>query len=286
VPPISARTGSVVTADGLPTVQINGVVWTQAVVGDRVFAAGEFTHARPGGAAPGSGERRRWNLISYNLHTGALNAFAPQFNGPVRALAVSASGQTLYVGGSFTRVGPYTRERFAAFRISDGQLLTKRPSFNNTVFALAATSSTVYAGGSFTRVNGVARSRLAAVQAFSGSLTGWAPVADNAVLALTVTGDRTKVVAGGSFARVNGLISNGMQAVDASSGVRRRWNINTVVKDFGADSSILSLAADGDTVYGTGYAFGVRWRPTPSPDAATGTSPVTRRPRSTTGSPR
>ena len=56
VPPVSARTGSVVTADGLPTVQIDGVVWTQAVVGDRVFAAGEFTHARPAGAAPGSGE--------------------------------------------------------------------------------------------------------------------------------------------------------------------------------------------------------------------------------------
>ena len=62
VPPVSARTGSVVTADGLPTVQINGVVWTQVVVGDRVFAAGEFTRARPAGAAPGTRERRRWNL--------------------------------------------------------------------------------------------------------------------------------------------------------------------------------------------------------------------------------
>ena len=38
VPPISARTTGVVTADGLPTAQINGVVWTQAVAGDRVFA--------------------------------------------------------------------------------------------------------------------------------------------------------------------------------------------------------------------------------------------------------
>ena len=47
-----------------------------------------------------------------------------------------------------------------------------------------------------------------------------------------------------------------MQAVDATSGVRRRWNINTVVKDFGTNSAILSLAADGDTVYGTGYAYG------------------------------
>ena len=81
-------------------------------------------------------------------------------------------------------------------------------------------------------------------------------MADNAVRALTVTGDRTKVVAGGSFVRINGLVSNGMQAIDASSGVRRRWNINTVVKDYGSNAAILSLAADGDTVYGTGYGFG------------------------------
>lgn len=256
VPPVSPRTASVVTADALATAQMNGVIWTQKVVGDRIFAGGEFTSARPPGAAPGTGERTRWNLISVSLSTGALNNFAPQFNGPVKALAVSTDGTTLFVAGGFTRVGPYTRNRFAAFRISNGELLTKNPSFNASVEALAVTSSTVYAGGSFTTVDGVSRSRLAAVQAFSGALTAWAPVADNTVRALTVTGDRSKVVAGGSFARINGLISNGLQAVDASSGVRRRWNINTVVKDFGADASILSLAADGDTVYGTGYAFG------------------------------
>ena len=53
VPPVSARTASVVTADALPTAQVNGVVWTQAVVGDRVFAAGEFSRARPRGLLPG-----------------------------------------------------------------------------------------------------------------------------------------------------------------------------------------------------------------------------------------
>ena len=256
VPPVSARTGSVVTADGLPTVQINGVVWTQLVVGDRVFAAGEFSRARPAGAAPGTQERTRWNLLSYNLQTGTLNTFAPQFNGPIRALAVSDTGKSLYVGGSFTKVGSNTRNRFASFRISDGQLLDRRPSFNNTVLALTVANSRVYAGGSFTTVNGVSRTRLAAVTTSGGTLTGWHPVADQAVRALTVTGDRTKVVAGGSFIRINGLVSNGMQAIDASSGVRRRWNINTVVKDYGSKAAILSLAADGDTVYGSGYGFG------------------------------
>ncbi len=256
VPPVSPRTASVVTADALPTAQINGVVWASLVTGSRLFAAGEFTSARPAGAASGTSERRRWNLVSVDLATGALNAFAPQFNGPVRALAVSTDGATLYVGGSFTRVGPYTRNRFAAFRISNGELLTKNPSFNATVAALTVTSSTVYAGGYFTTVNGVTRSRLAAVQAVSGALTSWAPRADSTVRALTITGDKTKVIAGGHFNFVNDLSGRGLVALDAVTGARRTWKINGVVRDYGTDAAIFSLAADASTVYGTGYAFG------------------------------
>lgn len=43
-----------VTADRLPTVQVDGVVWSQAVVGNTVYAGGSFTSARPAGAAPGT----------------------------------------------------------------------------------------------------------------------------------------------------------------------------------------------------------------------------------------
>ena len=256
VPPVAARTASVVTADALPTAQVNGVVWSSVITGSRLFVAGEFTQARAAGSAPGTGEHRRWNLASVNLSTGALNAFAPQINGPVRALAVSTDGTTLFVGGNFTKVGPYTRNRFAAFRISTGELLTKHPSFNATVTSFAVSSSTLYVGGYFTTVNGVSRSRLAAVQASSGALTSWAPKADATVRALTLTGDKTKVIAGGHFNFVNDLSGRGLVALDASTGARRTWRINGVVKDYGPDSAILSLASDTSTVYGTGYAFG------------------------------
>ena len=49
----AAGTPATVSADGLPTVQINGVVWQQALVGDTVYAGGEFSNARPAGAAAG-----------------------------------------------------------------------------------------------------------------------------------------------------------------------------------------------------------------------------------------
>ena len=52
--PVQTTGPDSVTADPLPTVQINGVVWSQAVVGNKVFAGGNFTKARPAGAAVGT----------------------------------------------------------------------------------------------------------------------------------------------------------------------------------------------------------------------------------------
>ena len=78
------------TADALPTVQINGVAWAQVVVGNTVYVAGKFTTARPAGAAAGTQETVRNNLLAYDIRTGELiTSFAPNLNG--QALAVTAS---------------------------------------------------------------------------------------------------------------------------------------------------------------------------------------------------
>jgi hypothetical protein len=67
VPPVTTPT---VSADALPTVQINGVVWAQAIVGNRVYATGQFTSARPAGSPAGSNETARSNILAYDLTTG------------------------------------------------------------------------------------------------------------------------------------------------------------------------------------------------------------------------
>ena len=54
----------------LPTVQINGVVWDQQIVGNTVYVGGEFTTARPAGAPAGTDEVARNNMLAYNLSTG------------------------------------------------------------------------------------------------------------------------------------------------------------------------------------------------------------------------
>src|SRR6476659_881830 len=46
-------TPATVSADGLPTWQVNGVVWDSVVVGNTAYVTGEFTRARPPGVPVG-----------------------------------------------------------------------------------------------------------------------------------------------------------------------------------------------------------------------------------------
>ena len=255
VPAVRQRTAANVTADALPTAQIDGVVWQQAMAGNIVFAGGSFQNARPAGAAPGTQQVPRTHLLAYDVRTGVLTAFAPVLNEQVKAVALSPDLSTLYVGGNFTTVNGVRRNRFAAFDVATGALKPIAPDVNYTVNAITATATRVYLGGAFSRVNDLTRSRLAAIDT-SGGLTAWAPQADATVHALVRTPDGTSVIAGGAFGMLNGATALGMGSLDATTGASKAWKVNTVVKNYGSQSAILSLSADASTVYGTGYAYG------------------------------
>src|SRR5450432_3465171 len=91
--PPDPTTPVTVSADSLPTVQIDGVVWQQAIVGNTVYAGGSFANARPAGSAAGTNLTPRNNFLSYDITTGALNsAFAPDLNAQVEAVAASPDG--------------------------------------------------------------------------------------------------------------------------------------------------------------------------------------------------
>ncbi|MFT3970676.1 MAG: hypothetical protein QM695_10465 [Micropruina sp.] len=258
VPPVRDSTSKTVTADALPTVQINGVVWTQVMIGNVVYAGGEFTAVRPAGATAGQHEMPRKNLLAYNITTGALVAsFVPgAFNGAVRTLAVSPDKKTLYAGGDFTMVGTAARGHFVALNASTGVLRSLKPSFNSSVRALAANSKTVYVGGAFSVASGKARSRLAAVKASDGKLRSWKAKANASVHALLLTSGSKLLVAGGMFTKLNATAASGSGAVSPTNGKTKTWKVNKVVKNGGKASSILSLTTDGTTVYGGGYTYG------------------------------
>lgn len=245
-----------VTADALPTVQINGVVWTQVVVGNTVFVGGQFSTARPAGAAPGKLTVRRSNILAFDIRTGRLvSGFAPSTNGAVRALAASADRKWLYVGGEFTVVNGVKRLRFARVAINSGSLSPMSLSFNKPVRAFALSGSTLYVGGSFDRVGRAARNRLAAVNVTSGKLRSWRPAANGRVYAITLTPDRRQLVVGGSFAKIGSARACGMARLGLKRGELLSWPINTVVRNCGEGTAVLSLKSDSTRVYGSGFTY-------------------------------
>src|SRR5215468_1052836 len=138
-----------VSADGLPTVQINGVVWNQAVVGNTVYATGSFTKARPAGTSVGSPQEvTRNNLLAYNITTGNLiTSFNHSLNGQGMVVQASPNGSRVYVGGDFTTVDGATRNHIAAFDTATGSLLSFAPSVSGRVRGIAPTDTNVYFAG-------------------------------------------------------------------------------------------------------------------------------------------
>jgi PKD repeat protein len=256
--PVMQRDSSQVTADALPTVQVDGVVWSQVVVGNTVYAGGSFTTARPAGAAPGVNTTPRANLLAYNLTTGALiTSFAPVLNQQVLSVTASPDGSRIYVGGDFTTIDGAARYRVAALNPTTGAVI---PSFNAIidyrVKAIVATNSTVYVGGGLSTANGVARGKLAAFNASDGALTAWDPEADDMVNALIMSPDGTRLIAGGAFKTVGGQTAYGMASIDANTGALLPWAASTSIRDAGANAAITSLSTDGTSIFGSGYVFG------------------------------
>ncbi|MFW3170538.1 PKD domain-containing protein [Geodermatophilus sp. CPCC 206100] len=264
-----------VAADPLPTVQVDGVVWSQVVVGNTVYAAGKFGRARPAGAALGTQETVRNNLLAYDIRTGALvTSFAPDLNAQAMVVAASPDGTRLYVGGDFTRANGQVRNRIAAYDTRTGALVGNwAPSANGQVRALAATNDTVYFGGSLTAVGPVSRTRLAAVRASDGGLLPWAPVpgvgpsefnrdgnraTSNTAMALVVTGGGSQVVAAGRWDTMGGVRATGVTALDPVTGANRGYAVNTVLTNQGINSAVYSLSTDGANVFGTAYDY---WGP-------------------------
>ena len=244
----------------LPTAQINGVAWSQVVVGNTVYVGGEFTSARPPGAAAGTSEQARGNLMAFDVRTGALLPWAPKANAQVRSLALSPDGSTLYAGGSFTSIDGQARYRVAAFSTATGALLGFRPVVNTTVLSVSVSQDAVFLGGSFTNVNGLARYKAASVAPGTGLTTlPFNPAIDNrSVQAVEVSPDGAAVVVAGNFTSVGGSSNPGygLARIDAATGELLSLPANTQIRNAGDESAFLSLSKDDKNFYGTGYHFG------------------------------
>ena len=107
-------------------------------------------------------------------------------NGNVNAIV--QDGNTVYIGGAFSEVGP---------NVANGAALDKTTGAPDLAFAnpdgtlnacIPDGSGGWYIGGSFTHVGGLPRAYLARINA-DGSVAAWNPNPGNAVYALAVSGN-------------------------------------------------------------------------------------------------
>lgn len=249
-----------VTADVLPTWQINGVVWSQVVVGNNVYVTGSFTKARPPGvAAGGPGEIDANNIFAFDITTGnPIPNFSHSFDAQGLVVRATPDGKTVYFGGDFTTADGQARAHVAAFDVATGALLDWAPRTDGQVRGFAFAGDTVYVGGNFRSSGGQPRSELAAWNSTTGNITSWAPSAagDGFVWDMLMSPDSSRVIIGGSFTTLNGATAYGMASLDAATGNTLPWAATDRIKTAGLNGAISSLSTDGTQVFGTGYAFG------------------------------
>ncbi|MHB8242718.1 MAG: hypothetical protein ACYDHN_12105, partial [Solirubrobacteraceae bacterium] len=148
-------------------------------------------------------------------------------NGPVYALA--HSGTTLYLGGSFTQIGPRT----GPVVTFSGGSSTPDASFPQVSGAEGVVEAAIsdgaggwYIGGNFTHVAGVARAGLAHIEAGGSVDPNFAPSLEVAqggsVEALALSGSTLYV--GGAFSQLDAQARQGLAAVNIADGSLQSWN--------------------------------------------------------------
>ncbi|MGW6175025.1 PKD domain-containing protein [Arthrobacter sp. NPDC055138] len=250
-----------VSADVLPSPQINGVVWSTAVNGNTAYAVGSFTRARPSGvAAGGAGEVLRNNAMAFEISTGKILPWNPNLNAQGKDVEISPDKTQLFVGGDFSAVGGQPRSKIAAFDLGTGALQSFGTSISGQVETISVTGNTVYLGGSFGTAGGQPRQNVAAFNRANGALLPWAPAVDSIVHGVIAAADNSRVVIGGRFQQLNGERKIGIGAVHGITGASLPWSSTPIPQTRGADTSWVTQLIEKDgVVYAGANGMGGHW---------------------------
>lgn len=213
-----------------PFYTVNGTVHSAIVSGDRLFLGGEFASVNN----PESGVTTTRNLVAISLTSrtvlwvGDVN-LGSDTPGAVHAMALSAGGTILYIGGDFDRVRGAARQNLAAINAINGNLAggwANAPRPDATVRALAITpdGQNLYVGGDFQSIGAEGRRHIASVSPANGTLLPWDPDTDGAVRALAVDSTNARLFAGGEFTTIGGEVRNRLAAIGITTARPLSWD--------------------------------------------------------------
>lgn len=156
-------------------------------------------------------------------------------------IAVATSGNTVYIGGGFSNVGPLTGPG-TTVNINTGKADMDLPKVSGTINAVVSDGSGGwYIGGTFWLVGGVSRNQLAHILPDKTLDPNWNPNAGaSPVNTIAVSG--STVYVGGDFITMGGLSRNRIAAIDAATGAVLSWNPNV-------NGTVNTIVVSGSTVY-------------------------------------
>jgi WD40 repeat protein len=231
--------------------ETNGKTLALALSGDTLYVGGKFSLLRSQG---GLSKIHVKSVGEVTASTGVgVKGFAPLVTlagktGNVNALAVSADGSTLFIGGKFDAVNGVPAANFAAVSTATGEVIPAfSHTFANQIHVIKVGPSMIYIGGAFNKVDGQTRNRLAALT-LTGDLTSWTASADDAVRSMAFAPDGTTMFVGGSFTTINGISRVSVARLDMTTGALNNWAIpaGTIV----APQVAWTLLPVGNRLYG------------------------------------
>jgi trimeric autotransporter adhesin len=162
---------------------------------------------------------------------------------------VALSGNTLFIGGAFDRIGPPTGG-WVGLDPADGARRGDLPRVAGSVFSMISDGSGGwFLGGDFMAVDGIPRDNLAHIQADGSLDLSWNPGANDTVRALVLGGSTLYI--GGDFNDLDGQSRTRLGAVNVVTGAVSSWAPSlwhTI-----SNASVYALAYSGGTVYAGGY---------------------------------
>lgn len=156
-----------------------------------------------------------------------------------------ASGNDIYVAGSFDTAGGVAANNIAVYNTTSGTWSALGTGTDNDVQALAINGSNVFAGGRFNDAGGIAVSNIAMWNGSSWSALGTGT--DDDVLALEVYNN--ELYAGGYFDTAGGVTATRIARWDGTA-----WSAVSNGVDEGVNSTVSALEVGGSDLY-IGGAF-------------------------------
>jgi uncharacterized repeat protein (TIGR01451 family) len=130
-------------------------------------------------------------------------------------------GNTLYLGGSFNRVGAKDRFNLAAVDLASLQTTDWNPRMGGSVRSLVVTDTSIYVGGLFLSIGGKYRANLAELNPTTGDATEWDMGTNAAVNSLAL--HKQTLYLSGDFTLVRGVEREYLAAIDLAASQVTDW---------------------------------------------------------------